>query len=207
MTSPLSLMLAIMEPPPGLEEEFSDWYDTEHLPQRRALPGFLNAARWICIEGFPRSLAAYDLTSLRALEDPAYVAVSGSKSTPWSRRLLTRTARAGRLRVEVDQVWPGTASFLSPSVVSRLLVARYTGISAEVEKDFVANAVKRADAITGLAQLRLFANRKNGVTEFWLVAEFTAPTTLSALAPEFGLIAGRGADVFNLYVPYDKNGI
>jgi hypothetical protein len=205
MSSPLSLMLAIMEPPAGLEEEFSDWYDTEHIPQRRALPGFLNAARWICLEGFPRSLASYDLVSLAALQEPAYLAVSGSKSTPWSKRLLARTARAGRLRVEVDQVWPGTARFLAPAQVSRLLVARYAGIPAEAENDFVAKARKCANELAGLAQLRLFASRRDSLVECWMVAEFGAPTTLSALSPQLGLIAGRGADVFNLYAPYDKN--
>jgi hypothetical protein len=40
MTAQMGLMLALMEPPDGLGEEFADWYDTEHLPQRRGLPGF-----------------------------------------------------------------------------------------------------------------------------------------------------------------------
>ena len=28
------LLLATMEPMPGFEEEFNDWYDTEHVPER-----------------------------------------------------------------------------------------------------------------------------------------------------------------------------
>jgi hypothetical protein len=28
------LRLAMMEPPPAVEEEFQDWYDTEHFPER-----------------------------------------------------------------------------------------------------------------------------------------------------------------------------
>ncbi len=193
-------MLALMEPPSGLEEEFSDWYDTEHLPQRRGLPGFLNAARWVGLEGFPRSLAAYDLASLAVLDDPAYRAASGPNSTPWSRRRLGRTARAGRMRVEAEQVWPGTARFLPAASVSRLLVARYAGLSAEL--DVVAEARERAAGLPGLGQLRLFAGQR----EIWALAEFTAPTTLSQLSPLLGQLGGRGADVFNLYAPYDKTG-
>ena len=27
--------------------EFNDWYDTEHLPERERMPGFLTARRWM----------------------------------------------------------------------------------------------------------------------------------------------------------------
>ena len=54
------LLLVTMEPPASLEDEFNDWYDTEHFPQRRGLPGFESASRWVCIEGWPRWAALYD---------------------------------------------------------------------------------------------------------------------------------------------------
>jgi hypothetical protein len=200
------LMLAIMEPPPGLEEEFNDWYDTEHIPQRRGLPGFLSAARWVCLEGFPRSLAAYDLESLAALDDPAYRAVSGTQSTPWSKRLLARTARAGRLRADVEQVWPGTARALPGAAVSRMLVARYTDVADDQRDAAVAAARLAAAQMTALVQLRVFANPPGQAPVLWLLAEFSAPVTLTQLCPAFGQLEGRGADVFNLYVPYDKTG-
>lgn len=201
-------MLALMEPPTGLEEEFADWYDTEHLPQRRDLPGFLNGARWVAVEGYPKSLATYDLASLAALDEPAYRAVSGANSTPWSRRLLARTARAGRMRVEVEQVWPGTAECLPPHTLSRLLVARYAGIAAVQAQAFIAEARNCVTALPGMAQLRVFASRQadgGGEVEFWVLAEFAAPTTLSMLVPVLGQVDGHGADVFNLYAPYDKS--
>ena len=61
------LLLVTMEPPAGLEEEFNDWYDHEHLPQRMRMPGFETGARFVCLEGWPRWLALYDLASLAAL--------------------------------------------------------------------------------------------------------------------------------------------
>ena len=39
------LLLTITEPPPAMEEEFNAWYDTEHLAERRAIPGFRSALR------------------------------------------------------------------------------------------------------------------------------------------------------------------
>jgi len=40
------LLLTITEPPPAMEEEFNAWYDTEHLAERLAIPGFRSARRW-----------------------------------------------------------------------------------------------------------------------------------------------------------------
>jgi hypothetical protein len=39
------LLLTITEPAPRDEEEFNAWYDTEHLAERLAIPGFLSARR------------------------------------------------------------------------------------------------------------------------------------------------------------------
>eukprot|EP01034_Spumella_vulgaris_P005546 gene5546-7080_t len=99
------LLLVTMEPPAGLEEEFNDWYDTEHFPQRRALPGFESASRWVCLQGWPRWLAVYDLASPAALATPAYAAVSAGNSTPWSKRILPRTI--GRQRIVAEQMGKG----------------------------------------------------------------------------------------------------
>src|SRR3954453_13674036 len=97
-----ALLLVTMEAPAGLEEEFNDWYDTEHLPQRCALPGFETGARFVCIDCWPRWLALYDLTSPAALESEAYRAVSGANNTSWSRRILPRTL--GRMRIVGEQI-------------------------------------------------------------------------------------------------------
>ena len=47
-------MLALMEPTPENEEEFNDWYDTEHFPERSTCPGFLASRRMICRNPFGR---------------------------------------------------------------------------------------------------------------------------------------------------------
>ena len=85
------LLLTMTEPPPAMEEEFNAWYDTEHLPERLAIPGFRSARRWIA-DGAPgegKYLATYELDSPAVLESPAYIA-RYSGATPWTRRCLGR---------------------------------------------------------------------------------------------------------------------
>ena len=43
MSDDAGLMMAMMQPPATMEEEFQDWYDTEHFPERRDCEGFVTA--------------------------------------------------------------------------------------------------------------------------------------------------------------------
>ena len=45
---------------PKYEEEFNAWYNTEHVPELLAIPGVLDAARYVATKGGPKYLAAYD---------------------------------------------------------------------------------------------------------------------------------------------------
>jgi hypothetical protein len=98
---PHGLLMALMEPDSRREEEFNDWYDLEHIPQMSAVTGFLTATRWVCVEGWPRYLATYDIESIEVLSSDAYRQATGGNFTPWARRILggvrgwRRTALAG----------------------------------------------------------------------------------------------------------------
>ena len=41
------ILIAAMDFAAAPEDEFHDWYDLEHIPERLRIPGFLNADRWI----------------------------------------------------------------------------------------------------------------------------------------------------------------
>jgi hypothetical protein len=84
------LLLAMMEPPPAMEEEFQDWYDTEHFPERATCEGFLTASRFVCIDGWPRYLALYDLADTGVLRGPAYARIAGQRYSPWTHRIVSR---------------------------------------------------------------------------------------------------------------------
>jgi hypothetical protein len=65
-------------------EEFSEWYDSEHLPWMGAIPGIPRIRRYTAIENPGRSLAIYELSDLQAIETDAWHA---GASTPWSTRM------------------------------------------------------------------------------------------------------------------------
>jgi hypothetical protein len=78
------LLLTLTEPPPGMEQEFNARYDTEHFPERLAIPGFRSARRWVRGKSY---LATCELDPAAALQSPAYLA-RYQNQTPWSRRCL-----------------------------------------------------------------------------------------------------------------------
>jgi hypothetical protein len=94
------------EPPLAMEEEFNAWYDTEHLPERLAIPGFRSARRWLTdvAPGEGKYLATYELDCAAVLQSSAYLERFGN-ATPWTRRCLGRCVVFKRWACE--QVEPG----------------------------------------------------------------------------------------------------
>ena len=193
-----ALLLVSTEPPATLEEEFNDWYDTEHFPQRRSLPGFLSGSRWICLDGWPRYLALYELTSLDALASPEYRAVSDQNSTPWSQRILPRTIGRQRLVCVADGA--PSDDLLHETRTTRLLLAGWPATD-ETQAAAVAAACRtRVAELPGASQYRVF-RLHNAQPEIWLVVAFDRPVALQDVSA-LGHAAGLGATTFNLYAPY-----
>ena len=90
----------------GVDEgEFSEWYDTEHIPERIATPGFLTATRWVAADGRKLSLGLYDLEDVAVLKGEAYRSIAGPNLSPWSKRLLRQATSSARY--EAVQLLPG----------------------------------------------------------------------------------------------------
>jgi len=124
-------LIAAMKIARAAEDEFHDWYDTEHLPERQRVPGFLLCQRWIGAQDRTVSVATYDLAGLAVLKTPAYLAIGGDNLSPWSRRVLDRVERL--MRFEGDQILPG--ELLAPANAGGLLL-NAMNIPAEVEAEF-----------------------------------------------------------------------
>jgi hypothetical protein len=99
------ILIAAMDFSAAPEDEFHDWYDLEHIPERLRVPGFLNADRWIGTENSKISVATYDLDNVGVLHSPAYLAVGGENGSPWTKR--TAKFRKSILRYEGEQAFPG----------------------------------------------------------------------------------------------------
>ena len=147
-----AVMIALMEPTPENEEEFNDWYDTEHFPERIACPGFLTGARLVCIEGWPRYAALYDLDGFDVFKSPEYLSFSGKR--PWSKRVRSKVR--GLLRWTGTSISPGARLTGAGGYAARIMVLRFSGIEPSAEPKilsaFTAAFSNRAD----VAQARLF---------------------------------------------------
>ena len=74
------LLFVYSSPGPVALDEFTDWYDNEHVPARLALPGFGSVARFRAVDGLsPDWLATYEVAP-GTLDGAAYRAVGASAS-------------------------------------------------------------------------------------------------------------------------------
>src|SRR5579864_3384644 len=89
-------------------DEFNDWYDLEHIPERQRVPGFLSLQRWIGADNPRQSVATYDLENIALLQSPGYRAIGGENLSPWSKRVTAKVERL--LRYEGEQILPGDAT-------------------------------------------------------------------------------------------------
>ena len=112
------ILIAAMNIAHAAEDEFHDWYDTEHLPERQHVPGFQLCQRWIGAQDPKVSVATYDLETIGVLQSLGYQAIGGANLSPWSKRVTSRVERL--MRFEGDQVLPGDA--LPPSDAGALLL-------------------------------------------------------------------------------------
>ena len=69
------------------EDEFHDWYDLEHIPERQRVPGFGLCERWISVANPKQAVASYDLDSPAVLKSEPYLAIAYENLSPWSKRV------------------------------------------------------------------------------------------------------------------------
>lgn len=66
------------------EDDFNDWYSTEHLPGLAAVPGTIRARRYLCTDSSPRHYATYDLETKETFGSEPWLAV---RASAWSSRV------------------------------------------------------------------------------------------------------------------------
>jgi hypothetical protein len=81
------LLLVMADIDPANEEDFNRWYEEEHLDERMGIPGFINARRFMALEGSPKYLALYDLESPDVLQSAPYRQIAGAGKSAWTKRM------------------------------------------------------------------------------------------------------------------------
>ena len=113
------LFLVAHDVPPGKEDEFNAWYDTEHVPAMLRVPGFLGARRFRMADPLPaasgkqssspRYLALYDLGDKDAVECEQFLRDRESPWSAWVRSWYTRRLRVKARRISPLSARPGAA--------------------------------------------------------------------------------------------------
>jgi hypothetical protein len=83
------MLLTSMDIDPKDEAEFNRWYDREHLEERVAIAGFLEARRYIAHQGSPKYLSLYSTETFDVLDSPAYRTALANQ-TDWSKASIAR---------------------------------------------------------------------------------------------------------------------
>lgn len=112
-------------------DEFHDWYDLEHIPERQAVIGFGLSERWLSQEEPNIAAATYELDSADVLRSDSYTSVAYDNSSVWTKRVTGMCKLL--LRFEGTQLTPGDAA--APSNAGGLLL-NAMNVTAEAEDDF-----------------------------------------------------------------------
>ena len=84
------MLLTSMDVDAAHEADFNRWYDREHLEERVAIEGFIEARRYVAIEGsMPKYLSPYSTETFEVLDSPAYRKALASQ-TAWSKENIAR---------------------------------------------------------------------------------------------------------------------
>ena len=125
------LLLAAFDFSTAHADEFHDWYDLEHVPERQAIPGFGACERWIGEENKTVAVATYDLDSIDVMRSDAYKSIAYDNLSVWSKRVTSMCNRL--LRFQGTQITPGDA--VAPEGAGALLL-NAMNITPEAEDDF-----------------------------------------------------------------------
>ena len=78
------MLLTSMNIDAAHEAEFNRWYDREHLEERVAMPGFLEARRYVAHQGDLKYLSLYSTETIEVLDSPFYRNALANQ-TAWSK--------------------------------------------------------------------------------------------------------------------------
>jgi hypothetical protein len=76
------------------EEECNRWYNEEHIPERLAIPGVLNAARYEAVAGGPTYTTVHEMASLDVWQSQAWDAWRTAVTPVWSSEIRLHMVHA-----------------------------------------------------------------------------------------------------------------
>ncbi|NVN87583.1 MAG: hypothetical protein HXX15_16020 [Rhodopseudomonas sp.] len=83
------MLLTSMDIDPADELDFNRWYDREHLLERVAIPGFIEARRYVAHRASPKYLSLYSTQTFEVLSSAAYKTALANQ-TAWSNKNIAK---------------------------------------------------------------------------------------------------------------------
>ena len=162
------------------EEEFNEWYDTEHIPERARLEGFIGCERWLGAEDSKLSVATYGLETLDALQNPAFLAIGGKNVSPWSKRIIAKCQRICRLEGGLTASRQSNSS-LRAGALLMWAANVVTGRETDFDEWFNGERIALLSRTPGCLTARHFVC-KVGSHRYLALYELTSAETVNALA-------------------------
>jgi hypothetical protein len=163
------MLLTSMDIDAADEAEFNRWYDREHLVERVAIEGFLEARRYIAHSASPKYLSLYSTRSFEVLDGPAYRTALANQ-TDWSKANIARFENMIR-------------------AVARVTISRGAGRGAALGILRLRPAGGSADPLREALRARLDPSGLDGIISMHLVESdpmLSKPLTDSPAAPDPG---------------------
>ena len=128
------LMLVFVDVPSEHEEEFNEWYNTEHLQELMSVPGILNCARYEAVKSGPKHLAVYEFENAQVIDTDAF---KNRPITPWAQKVGPRAIATTRINNVYEMIHPASVSdILANSEMAPALQIGRMGVSSENEKEW-----------------------------------------------------------------------
>jgi hypothetical protein len=96
------------------EEEFNRWYQTQHVPERLAVPGFRTARRYRAVGGGPAYMAVYECDSIEVFASKIYQERLANP-TEWTRKIMP--GFRNMLRSACRETWSSGAGVGGSAIV------------------------------------------------------------------------------------------
>ena len=154
------MLLTSMDIDAADEADLNRWYDREHLEERVAIDGFLEARRFIAHTGSPKYLFLYSTRTIDVLDSPAYRARLASP-TPGSKKNMANFKNMIR-------------------VVARITASRGTGRGAVVGIVRLRPQAGSEGVLRATLKQRLDPAELDGIISMHLIesdAKLSGPTT------------------------------
>ncbi|MGW7824089.1 hypothetical protein ACWGLF_39680 [Streptomyces puniciscabiei] len=158
------LLFSQMRPPPGRQQDFDDWYASEHIPARIALPGFEAAHRYAGRAPEDRHLACYFLRDMAELDSPAYRRL---KSEPGERTARMLATVSGFTRYIADEISDTGQVGVRPGLLYVVAFAVPDDTAAEFEDWYEGEHVPLLMAADAWLRVRRYRVRPGGDGPAW----------------------------------------